>query len=212
MPRLPKTDANGNYPALDYIRASIARDIIQERRGSGCRSKRWQNWRESGRDSLAARIGQTFHRPCAPLKRSTGRSSAAPPSARPARRLDLALRPLQIKQALGIAGRAKVKIGRYSLSGRDDSMATADAPKTADVNAAKLRDDWLSRLNVLVECVQQWVVETVVDPDESRKECTIRRSATTRPLHCFFKSRPTEYCSIRSAELRRVSMASSIFI
>ena len=35
LPPIPKTDANGNYPALDYIRASIARDIIRERRGLG---------------------------------------------------------------------------------------------------------------------------------------------------------------------------------
>jgi ribosome-binding protein aMBF1 (putative translation factor) len=35
LPPFPKTDANGNYPALDYIRASIARDIIRERRGLG---------------------------------------------------------------------------------------------------------------------------------------------------------------------------------
>jgi len=35
MPRLPKPDANGNYPALDYIRASLTRDIIRERRELG---------------------------------------------------------------------------------------------------------------------------------------------------------------------------------
>ena len=35
MPPFPKTDANGNYPALDYLRASIARDIVRERRGLG---------------------------------------------------------------------------------------------------------------------------------------------------------------------------------
>ena len=32
LPRLPPADAKGNRPALDYIRASIARDIIRERR------------------------------------------------------------------------------------------------------------------------------------------------------------------------------------
>ncbi len=32
LPALPPADAQGNRPALDYIRASIARDIIRERR------------------------------------------------------------------------------------------------------------------------------------------------------------------------------------
>ena len=32
LPPLPPADANGNRPALEYIRASIARDIIKERR------------------------------------------------------------------------------------------------------------------------------------------------------------------------------------
>lgn len=35
LPPVPSSDANGNYPALDYIRASIARDIIRERRDLG---------------------------------------------------------------------------------------------------------------------------------------------------------------------------------
>jgi DNA-binding XRE family transcriptional regulator len=35
LPPLPAADAKGNRPALDYIRASIARDIIRERRALG---------------------------------------------------------------------------------------------------------------------------------------------------------------------------------
>jgi ribosome-binding protein aMBF1 (putative translation factor) len=35
LPPLPSADAKGNRPALDYIRASIARDIIRERRSLG---------------------------------------------------------------------------------------------------------------------------------------------------------------------------------
>jgi DNA-binding XRE family transcriptional regulator len=31
LPPLPKPDANGNYPALEYARTSIARDIIRDR-------------------------------------------------------------------------------------------------------------------------------------------------------------------------------------
>lgn len=38
-------------------------------------------------------------------------------------------------------------------------MATADAPKTFEIDAAKLRDEWLSRLNDLIERVQWWVEE-----------------------------------------------------
>ncbi len=30
-PSLPAPDAEGNYPAVEYLRASIARDIVRER-------------------------------------------------------------------------------------------------------------------------------------------------------------------------------------
>ncbi len=35
LPRLAKPDREGNYPALEYVRASIARDIIRERKALG---------------------------------------------------------------------------------------------------------------------------------------------------------------------------------
>jgi ribosome-binding protein aMBF1 (putative translation factor) len=35
LPAMPKPDAEGNYPALEYIKASIARDIIRERKALG---------------------------------------------------------------------------------------------------------------------------------------------------------------------------------
>jgi ribosome-binding protein aMBF1 (putative translation factor) len=35
LPPLPPADAKGNRPALAYVRASIARDIIRERRALG---------------------------------------------------------------------------------------------------------------------------------------------------------------------------------
>src|SRR5665213_2832472 len=38
-------------------------------------------------------------------------------------------------------------------------MATADLPKTSDVNAVTLRDEWLSRLTDLIENVKSWVEE-----------------------------------------------------
>jgi ribosome-binding protein aMBF1 (putative translation factor) len=35
VPELPKPDAQGNYPAAQYLLASIARDIVQERTALG---------------------------------------------------------------------------------------------------------------------------------------------------------------------------------
>src|SRR5437868_3244825 len=32
LPPLPKPNANGNYPALEYVRVSLARDLIRDRR------------------------------------------------------------------------------------------------------------------------------------------------------------------------------------
>ncbi len=40
LPPLPPADAKGNRPALDYIRASIAREIIMERRALGLSQER----------------------------------------------------------------------------------------------------------------------------------------------------------------------------
>jgi len=31
LPPLPEPDAEGNYPAVEYVRASIARDVVRER-------------------------------------------------------------------------------------------------------------------------------------------------------------------------------------
>src|SRR5438105_13740264 len=38
-PPLPKPDAKGNYPALEYLRASIARDIVRDRLAAGLTQK-----------------------------------------------------------------------------------------------------------------------------------------------------------------------------
>lgn len=35
LPPLPKPDKNGNFPALEYARVSLARDIIRDRRAAG---------------------------------------------------------------------------------------------------------------------------------------------------------------------------------
>ena len=34
LPALPKPDADGNYPAVEYARISLARDIIRDRRAA----------------------------------------------------------------------------------------------------------------------------------------------------------------------------------
>lgn len=35
LPPLPKPDADGNYPAIEYARASLARKIVRDRVGAG---------------------------------------------------------------------------------------------------------------------------------------------------------------------------------
>ena len=35
FPPFPPADANGNFPALEYIRVSIARDVIKDRKALG---------------------------------------------------------------------------------------------------------------------------------------------------------------------------------
>jgi DNA-binding XRE family transcriptional regulator len=39
LPPLPKPDRNGNYPAVEYARISLARDIIRDRRAAGLTQK-----------------------------------------------------------------------------------------------------------------------------------------------------------------------------
>lgn len=35
LPAFPKSDAHGNYPAVEYTRVSIARDLIRQRKSLG---------------------------------------------------------------------------------------------------------------------------------------------------------------------------------
>lgn len=69
----PERLASGNYPALEYVRASIARDIIRDRKAKG--------WSQ---DELASRAGvrrETLSRielgKHAPTKRILGKIDAA---------------------------------------------------------------------------------------------------------------------------------------
>ncbi len=43
LPPLPKPDRDGNYPALEYCRTSIARDIIRDRVAAGLSQKELAN-------------------------------------------------------------------------------------------------------------------------------------------------------------------------
>src|ERR1700682_669703 len=41
LPAFPKPDAEGNYPAVEYARASLARKIIRDRTAVGLSQRQW---------------------------------------------------------------------------------------------------------------------------------------------------------------------------
>ena len=53
MPALPEPDADGNYPAVEYARASLARKIIRRRAAAGLTQR-----------ELATRAGISFENLC----------------------------------------------------------------------------------------------------------------------------------------------------
>ena len=62
LPPLPAPDEEGNVPALEYVRASIARDIIRERRALGLTQE--QLARLSGvRQETICRLETGLHSP-----------------------------------------------------------------------------------------------------------------------------------------------------
>jgi DNA-binding XRE family transcriptional regulator len=75
LPPLPKPDATGNFPALEYIRATIARDIIRDRVAAGLTQR-----------ELARRAGIRVETLC---RIETGKHTASVPTMD---RLDRALR------------------------------------------------------------------------------------------------------------------------
>jgi ribosome-binding protein aMBF1 (putative translation factor) len=75
LPSLPPADDQGNRPALEYIRSSIARDIIKERRALGLSQQRLAD--------LAGIRQETLSR------LESGRHS---PTVRTVEKIDLALR------------------------------------------------------------------------------------------------------------------------
>lgn len=65
MPPLPKPDAKGNYPAVEYARASLARKIIRERVAAGL-SQRELAKRAGVRAETLCRIETGKHIPTVP--------------------------------------------------------------------------------------------------------------------------------------------------
>ncbi|MGO8749324.1 MAG: helix-turn-helix transcriptional regulator [Thermoguttaceae bacterium] len=90
LPLLPPADARGNRPALEYIRSSIARDIIQERRALGLSQARLAE--------LAGIRQETLSR------LESGKHS---PTVRTVEKIDVALR--SYAQEKGKAGKARAK-------------------------------------------------------------------------------------------------------
>ena len=66
MPRLPALGADGNYPALEYARASLAREIIRTRRRLGLSQvelarRAGKKWKE-GRWKQKKEVAPVSHR------------------------------------------------------------------------------------------------------------------------------------------------------
>ena len=86
LPSLPQPDADGNYPAVDYARASLARKIIRDRSAAGL-SQRELAKRAGISFEHLSRIESGKHTPSVPtidkieraLKRSTKLAKPASP-------------------------------------------------------------------------------------------------------------------------------------
>ena len=61
LPPYPKADAKGNYPAFEYLRVSIARDIIRDRLAVGLTQVELAKRRRCARrNTLPDRNGQAY--------------------------------------------------------------------------------------------------------------------------------------------------------
>lgn len=84
LPPLPEPDQKGNYPAVEYLRASIARDIIKDRTKAGLSQKELAE-RAGIRVETLCRIETGKHTASVPtidkidraLKRATAQSQKA---------------------------------------------------------------------------------------------------------------------------------------
>jgi DNA-binding XRE family transcriptional regulator len=73
LPPLPKADAHGNYPAVEYARASLARKIIRDRVAAGL-SQRDLALRAGVRAETLCRIETGKHIPSVPTIDKIGRA------------------------------------------------------------------------------------------------------------------------------------------
>ena len=73
LPPLPKADSEGegNYPALEYSRTSIARDIIRDRVAAGLSQQELAVLAGIRLKPFAASKPASIRRPCRQLRRST---------------------------------------------------------------------------------------------------------------------------------------------
>ncbi len=85
LPELPEPDANGNYPAIEYARASLARKIIRDRVAAGL-SQRQLALRAGVRVETLCRIETGKHTPSVAtidkIDRALRRAAHSPPSIR----------------------------------------------------------------------------------------------------------------------------------
>jgi ribosome-binding protein aMBF1 (putative translation factor) len=89
MPPLPQPDSQGNYPAVEYARASLARKIIRDRVAAGM-SQRDLALRAGVRVETLCRIETGKHTPSVPtidkLDRALKQAAKEPPAGRQLRR------------------------------------------------------------------------------------------------------------------------------
>lgn len=76
LPALPEADKNGNFPAVEYARASIARDLIRERSNAGL-SQRELARRAGVRFETICRIETAKHTPSIATLRKIEQALAA---------------------------------------------------------------------------------------------------------------------------------------
>ncbi|MEX0612774.1 MAG: helix-turn-helix transcriptional regulator [Pirellulales bacterium] len=85
LPPLPEPNANGNYPAVEYARASLARKIIRDRVAAGM-SQRQLALRAGVRVETLCRIETGKHTPSVPtidkIDRALRRATQSQPTQR----------------------------------------------------------------------------------------------------------------------------------
>ncbi len=78
LPPLPKADAHGNVPALDYARASLARKLIIQRRSRGWSQAELAQGEDARRNHQPSRKCQAYRRPRHGKKDRSGHGNGPP--------------------------------------------------------------------------------------------------------------------------------------